>query len=254
MIDQVRGIGRDPALLVETLSGARAEAKARIKELEAEKSGLERDLKRHNAQMRELAREIGSGSATTDRMADLLDRVRGAEERLAQVRDELARLGRDLLDEDEAIRALAAFDPVWETLTLREQARVLQLLIQRVDYDGDKGTVSVTFHPAGIETLSREYADSVTEKMVRPISAVPAWRLQRERCDVKAMIRSDSGGATNSGRIDHSKVNSDAFHHQEPRTPKGETAAAATAAIEATATSFTHFTIFAPSRGENDRG
>jgi site-specific DNA recombinase len=64
-----------------------------------------------------------------------------------------------MIDEDEAARTLAAFDPVWETLTLREQARVLGLLIQRVDYDGDKGTVSVTFHPAGIETLSREYAE-----------------------------------------------------------------------------------------------
>jgi hypothetical protein len=27
-------------------------------------------------------------------------------------------------------------------------------------YDGDKGTVSVTFHPAGIETTSREYAEA----------------------------------------------------------------------------------------------
>jgi site-specific DNA recombinase len=159
VVDQVRGIGRDPALLVETLGGARAEAKARIKELEAEKSVLERELRRHNAQMGELAGTAGSGGATTDRMADLLERIRGAEERLAQVRDELTRLGRDMIDEDEAARALAAFDPVWETLTLREQARVLRLLIQRVDYDGDKGTVSVTFHPAGIETLSREYTE-----------------------------------------------------------------------------------------------
>jgi len=30
------------------------------------------------------------------------------------------------------------------------------LLVQRVDYDGEKGTVSITFHPAGIRTLSRE--------------------------------------------------------------------------------------------------
>lgn len=159
VIDQVRGIGRDPALLVETLSGARAEAKARIAEIEAEQSGLGRELKRHNAQMRELAGAIGTGDATTDRMADLLDRVRGAEDRLARVRDELTRLERSMIDENEAARALAAFDPVWETLTLREQSRVLHLLIQRVDYDGDKGTVSVTFHPAGIETLSREYAE-----------------------------------------------------------------------------------------------
>jgi site-specific DNA recombinase len=159
VVDQVRSIGRDPALLVETLGGARAEAKVRIKELEAEKSILERELRRHNAQMGELAGTAGSGGATTERMADLLDRIRGAEVRLAQVHGELARLGRDMIDEDEAARALAAFDPVWETLTLREQGRVLRLLIQRVDYDGDKGTVSVTFHPAGIETLSREYAE-----------------------------------------------------------------------------------------------
>jgi site-specific DNA recombinase len=71
----------------------------------------------------------------------------------------MATLGRDLIDEKEAVRAMAAFDPVWETLTLREQGRVLRLLIQRVDYDGDKGTVAVTFHPAGIEMLSREMAE-----------------------------------------------------------------------------------------------
>lgn len=159
VVDQVRGIGRDPALLAETLGAARAVAKARIKELEAEKAGLDRELRRHNAQMRALAGVAGTGGTATDRMADLLDRIRGVEQRLAAVRDELATLGRDLVDEKEAVRAMAAFDPVWDTLTLREQARVLRLLVQRVDYDGDKGTVSVTFHPAGIEMLSREYAE-----------------------------------------------------------------------------------------------
>ncbi len=157
VIYQVRAIGRDPALLVETLGAARAEAKARTTELEAEGANLERELRRHNAQMRELA---GAGdAATTSRMADQLDRIRGAEERFGQVRDELRRLQREVIDEDDAVRTLVAFDPVWETLTIREQTRVLQLLIQRVDYDGDQGTVSVTFHPAGIETLSREYLE-----------------------------------------------------------------------------------------------
>lgn len=159
VIDQVRGIGSDPALLAATLGAARAEAKARIEELEAEKSGLDRELRRHNAQMRALAGVAGTGGTATDRMADLLDRIRGVEQRLAVIREELATLGRELVDEKEAVRAMAAFDPVWETLTLREQARVLRLLIQRVDYDGDKGTVSVTFHPTGIETLSREMAE-----------------------------------------------------------------------------------------------
>ena len=29
----------------------------------------------------------------------------------------------------------------------------MQLLVERVDYDGEKGTVSVTFHPTGIRSL-----------------------------------------------------------------------------------------------------
>jgi site-specific DNA recombinase len=110
VIDQVRCIGSDPALLAETLGGARAEAKARIKELEAEKSGLTRELRRHNAQMRDLAGSVGSGGTATDRMADLLDRIRGAEQRMAENREEVATLGRELIDEKEAARAMAAFD------------------------------------------------------------------------------------------------------------------------------------------------
>jgi hypothetical protein len=30
----------------------------------------------------------------------------------------------------------------------------MQLLVERVDYDGEKGTVSVTFHPTGIGALA----------------------------------------------------------------------------------------------------
>ena len=45
---------------------------------------------------------------------------------------------------------------VWDSLSTREQARVLQLLIERVEYDGRSGDVAITFHPAGIKTLSAE--------------------------------------------------------------------------------------------------
>ena len=47
--------------------------------------------------------------------------------------------------------ALREFDPVWSALSPREQERVLKLLIQRVDYNGESGQVSVTFYPNGFE-------------------------------------------------------------------------------------------------------
>src|SRR5256885_6125659 len=43
----------------------------------------------------------------------------------------------------------------------KEQARVIELLVERVDYDGKNGTVSITFHQAGIRTLAQEQGHEV---------------------------------------------------------------------------------------------
>ncbi|MBA3480191.1 MAG: hypothetical protein H0T51_00115 [Pirellulales bacterium] len=58
---------------------------------------------------------------------------------------------------------MALFDSVWDSLTPPEQVRVVQLLVERVDYDGATGKVSITFHPSGIKTLADELAGHDTE-------------------------------------------------------------------------------------------
>ncbi len=45
---------------------------------------------------------------------------------------------------------------LWEQLAPREQARVFQLLIDRVDYNGKDQTIAITFHPSGIKALQQE--------------------------------------------------------------------------------------------------
>ncbi|RLC37127.1 recombinase family protein, partial [candidate division Kazan bacterium] len=70
---------------------------------------------------------------------------------------------RESVDERELTAALADFDPVWESLSPRERTRLIHLLVERVGYDGDKGTLSITFRPAGIKTLAREAALAGTE-------------------------------------------------------------------------------------------
>jgi site-specific DNA recombinase len=48
---------------------------------------------------------------------------------------------------------------VWDSLAPREQARLVQLLIEKVEYDGVNGRVAITFYPAGIRTLADELMD-----------------------------------------------------------------------------------------------
>ena len=67
------------------------------------------------------------------------------------------------LAEAEVQRALAVFDHRWDALAPREQARIIALLIARVDYDGAAGKVSILFHPAGIKTLADERGHSRKE-------------------------------------------------------------------------------------------
>jgi hypothetical protein len=47
------------------------------------------------------------------------------------------------------VTALAEFDAVWDALTPREQARVFELLVESVAYDGQAGSISVTFRTSG---------------------------------------------------------------------------------------------------------
>ena len=62
-----------------------------------------------------------------------------------------------LLDESEVIEALGALEPVWNELYPAEQARILRLLIERIDVAPDG--ISITLHAAGIRSLVAELAD-----------------------------------------------------------------------------------------------
>ena len=56
------------------------------------------------------------------------------------------------------------FGTFWDAQAPREQARVVHLLVERVDYDGAAKRVSITFHPSGIRALADEIAERQQEK------------------------------------------------------------------------------------------
>jgi site-specific DNA recombinase len=157
VVEQIRAVGRDPALLSATLKHARKGAKEALATLETERAALERELRRDYREVRSLASEAASsnGSAAS-RLGDLNDRIRAGEEAMTALRERTVALSRQVVDEREVAKAMAAFDPVWETLSPKEQARVVRLLVQQVEYDGATGTVSLTFQPEGLQALAAQ--------------------------------------------------------------------------------------------------
>jgi site-specific DNA recombinase len=149
------------------LAQAREQDAQRTAGLEAEQRGLEQDLAAWHGEIRKLSGQLRPGEANDPliaRLADLQERVGLCEGRVKKVREQIHAVRHRLLGEEEAAVALSVFDPVWGALTPREQARVIGLLVERVDYDGAKGKVAITFHPTGIKTLAEELANQSEER------------------------------------------------------------------------------------------
>ena len=161
VVDQIRSIGCNPDLIRDVVTQVHDQGESHRSAFEAEQTSLQRDLTRWNSELRTVAAHAGpSGedSPVAGKLADLQERIRQAEQRLTGTREEIHEINMRQISQLEVATAMHQFDPVWEALTPREQCRVIQLLVERVDYDGNKGTVAVTFHPEGIRNFGDEIA------------------------------------------------------------------------------------------------
>lgn len=106
------------------------------------------------------------------RLAELEDKIGSTERRLTEIREELTSLEKQVIDERDLKKALSLFDPIWHELYPKEKARIMQLLIERIDYHGGEspmrhsrfgdgaGKLAITFHDAGIKTLAEELEET----------------------------------------------------------------------------------------------
>ena len=65
---------------------------------------------------------------------------------------------------DEIAKAWQNIDHHWASHKPEEVARLVGLVVERVDYDGAKGKVAIAFQPAGIRQLVQEWILSTQEK------------------------------------------------------------------------------------------
>jgi len=159
VLEQIQRLGRDPLVLEQLLTTVRQQDEARVAEWENERVGLERDLLRGQSEVRKLLAEVGSGTSSNGavtRLAELQARLAQVEQRLARLRGQMEALQQERLDQAAATQALSDLVPAWQTMTPHEQARLVRLLVSRVDYDGQQGKASITFQPLGLKTLAGE--------------------------------------------------------------------------------------------------
>ena len=146
VVEQIRAIGRDPELIAETVRRAKVQRKELVDQLDAEEKALRRELRGQRASMKRL---LAKSTGPTE-LKNLQDRVVAIEARLSALPGEIQAAKRTNVTEQNVRSALDAFGPVWEALWPGERARILGLLVERIDYDGRDERIAVRIRPDGV--------------------------------------------------------------------------------------------------------
>lgn len=160
MVDQIKGVGRDTAVIRETLAQVRRQHDEAIERLSDEKDALKRQVVEDTADLGRLAAIAGEDNP---RLVETQERIQHAECRLTEIKDELVSLSGGAIDEAEIKSTLRSFDQLWDCLLPKEQSRIIELLVEQVTYDGDAGKLSITYRPIGFRTLTTEFANRTEE-------------------------------------------------------------------------------------------
>jgi site-specific DNA recombinase len=157
VLDSIRRLGRDSKLAAAVVQQATEQAEARRKELERARAAGSRPVQQLRRDLAKIAAD--SKLIPVDRAERLLQvqkELETAEGRLVNIAAELTALDAQTVDSEDARTVLEQFDPVWESLTTRDQERLIRLLVGKVTFDGRSGKAGVTFNGTGAKELCQE--------------------------------------------------------------------------------------------------
>ena len=150
VVDQLREVGRNSAVFRRVLHAAQEQITTAIDELKIARGQAEDRVRAIHAEIREIAPRAGTMGEAADRLATLQDDLRDAEQEVTRVGSQMINLERRLVNDEQIAQAIEKFDPVWNSLSPTEQASVVHLLVEQVNYDGKNETVSVVFRASGL--------------------------------------------------------------------------------------------------------
>lgn len=156
VVGQIRALRKDDLFLSEVVEKAQSQLHAEIERNEA-------SLKKAQAEVKCMVRSLGQLSAqavcdtqAANRLSELKEGIHQKEQGITNLNEKILATRRRRVNTDEMTGAIEAFDPIWKSLTPHEQSRLIRLLVEQVEYDGQNQDITVIFHPTGIKSLTQE--------------------------------------------------------------------------------------------------
>jgi site-specific DNA recombinase len=142
VLEQLRALAADPAAWMKALGSTLAQQRVLLAKKEAEARTLDQELARLRA---------AYGKASPAQRVALQEPKRRAKEQRASLRQEINALKRAPGSDSDRIQSLAALTETGDGAPTAEQAQLVHRLVQRVDYDGVQGKLTIILRQDGTE-------------------------------------------------------------------------------------------------------
>ena len=150
VVESIRRVGIHPEVLAETTRVARQriiEAASALREELSTTNGRIKNFKSQLARVR---------NADESRLAELGANTAKEEARAVELRKEILRHEKMLVDEKVVRRTMESFDEMWKAMNLEEQRSLLGQIVEKVGYDSRSGKVTVSFKSASMKRLCQK--------------------------------------------------------------------------------------------------
>jgi site-specific DNA recombinase len=156
VVEQIAKSGQDAERLKKILTEASKQRHACLAAVESERRRLERELK---ILTESLPPESGDRKKQpADGLEAIRENIGHVERRLAGMQEQTLALQQPAPEAEPAARALAALELRFGVLPVIEQARLIHLMVRRIDYDGAQGKLALSLDPAGLVAVLEEQA------------------------------------------------------------------------------------------------
>ena len=146
VVESIRRVAVHP----EVLTGVAAMARQRLAD------GLRvarEEVDAANLRVKNLRSQAARFRSDQPRLTELEEQITEAEAALNDLRKAVLVRERLRVDENDLRRTASSFDELWKAMNIDEQRALVQVLVEKVGYDGRTGKVTVSFKSAEIKSL-----------------------------------------------------------------------------------------------------
>jgi hypothetical protein len=147
VVEQIRKIGRDPALVEQVYAEAVRQQQESVPRLQSEYQRLLRERQRRGEEITQMVSVIATPGKTlasvTERLQEAEEAVTRLDGRLAELKADLAQTKSQTIDLDHLRETLARFDPLWDVLHPAERVRLVHDVVTAAHYDPDTDEIKL---------------------------------------------------------------------------------------------------------------